>query len=368
MKFALAIFLLVALTFGEEPGKDEGDKKSLAAINKRLTELSGQVVEQKVKNEELQKQVADLKTENTAERKEIEHLKIENNAMRKSDAILRDADAKLRVADARLRDLDVEILKNTKKENDKLRHDNEAKRQADPKRQDDVEGAVKEMIQSEIRKFLAVNDDVGTLKNLTESVHRIQDYLGLTIGGEVLVLKHDINKASPFHENGWNEYKLGFGRPEDKNYWFGLERIHQLTSYGNWMLKVQVRYDLLNSGKPDPKAGTIGEAQWGSFSVAGESSNYRLTIGKKISGSNFAADPFHSHEHNGMAFTTKDRDNDKWTSSNCAESSGRGGWWYNVCHHICLTCSKPGGSIIFMGGSKGAIWPSEASMWLIKQS
>ena len=28
--------------------------------------------------------------------------------------------------------------------------------------------------------------------------------------------EHDINKASPFHENGWNEYKLGFGRPEDK--------------------------------------------------------------------------------------------------------------------------------------------------------
>ena len=36
--------------------------------------------------------------------------------------------------------------------------------------------------------------------------------------------------------------------------------------------------------------------------------------------------------HNGMQFTTKDRDNDQW-SGNCARSSLRGGWWYKSCHH-----------------------------------
>ncbi len=35
--------------------------------------------------------------------------------------------------------------------------------------------------------LLSVNDDVGTLKNLTESVHRIQDYLGLTIGNASII-------------------------------------------------------------------------------------------------------------------------------------------------------------------------------------
>ena len=37
-------------------------------------------------------------------------------------------------------------------------------------------------------------------------------------------------------------------------------------------------------------------------------------------------------QHNGMQFTTFDRDNDKWSSNNCARSPYRqGGWWYSNC-------------------------------------
>ena len=31
--------------------------------------------------------------------------------------------------------------------------------------------------------------------------------------------------------------------------------------------------------------------------------------------------------HDGLKFSTRDRDNDKWSSNNCSQRS-RGGWWF----------------------------------------
>ena len=36
--------------------------------------------------------------------------------------------------------------------------------------------------------------------------------------------------------------------------------------------------------------------------------------------------------HNGQLFTTKERDNDKW-SKNCAEAY-KSGWWYKSCYGV----------------------------------
>jgi len=46
---------------------------------------------------------------------------------------------------------------------------------------------------------------------------------------------------------------------------------------------------------------------------------------------------FGYYYHNGMAFTTYDQDNDLANYGNCAASRG-GGWWYNRCYWMCLTC------------------------------
>ena len=73
------------------------------------------------------------------------------------------------------------------------------------------------------------------------------------------------------------------------------------------------------------------------FKIGLASSNYQLSIsGYKGIISN---DPFSITSLNGMPFTTKDRDNDKWSSKNCAvdEAPGNaGGWWYSACSHIFL--------------------------------
>jgi hypothetical protein len=42
--------------------------------------------------------------------------------------------------------------------------------------------------------------------------------------------------------------------------------------------------------------------------------------------------------HNGMKFTTYDRDNDLWNSGNNAAFLS-GGWWFDVDYCACLTCS-----------------------------
>jgi len=66
-------------------------------------------------------------------------------------------------------------------------------------------------------------------------------------------------------------------------------------------------------------------AKYGRFNISDEKAQYRLEVG---SYSGTAGDSLGGH--NNMAFSTKDRDNDRW-SNNCAVSH-RGAWWYGSCH------------------------------------
>ena len=71
---------------------------------------------------------------------------------------------------------------------------------------------------------------------------------------------------------------------------------------------------------------------------------YTLTFGRMVAKSenmrNTTGTSYGFDYHNGMAFSTPDRDQDKDTTGNCAASLGGGGWWYNTCHFLNLNGNK----------------------------
>ena len=85
-------------------------------------------------------------------------------------------------------------------------------------------------------------------------------------------------------------------------------------------------------------------AKYGRFSIGDEQALYRLDVG---SYSGTAGDAL--TYHNNMAFSTKDRDNDR-SANNCAVYY-TGAWWYKYCH-----TSNLNGKYGQATGSRGPRW------------
>ncbi|KAK2817701.1 hypothetical protein Q7C36_021634 [Tachysurus vachellii] len=142
----------------------------------------------------------------------------------------------------------------------------------------------------------------------------------------------------------WDDYKRGFGNvafdvgkgycETPGEYWLGNDRISQITKVGPTEVLIEMQ----------DWAGAKTYAQYQQFTVQGEASNYILAVDKYsgTAGNTFntgATELFGVNRtmtiHNGMMFSTYDRDNDRWVpgdpSKQCAKEDG-GGWWYNACH------------------------------------
>ena len=133
------------------------------------------------------------------------------------------------------------------------------------------------------------------------------------------LIQRKIDGSDSFNRS-WAEYRAGFS-DNGGNYWLGNDLLSQLTQTGRYKL----RFDL------QARNGSWYYAEYSTFVVLGEAHNYRL----QVSGySGNAGDAF--SRHNGLEFTTYDRDNDVWTSSvnpsrfNCAVFRG-GGCWFGGC-------------------------------------
>ena len=132
---------------------------------------------------------------------------------------------------------------------------------------------------------------------------------------------------------GWADYVNSFGDPEWE-YWLGLEKIHCLTAA---VFRAELRVDLCDF------EGNKKYALYSFFSVNNNLTNYRLDIGAY---SGDAKDVLHAttcsstekFTHDGMAFSTHDRDNNRDGTLNCAQVYFAG-WWYNRC--LCAHLNGP---------------------------
>ena len=134
-----------------------------------------------------------------------------------------------------------------------------------------------------------------------------------TDGGGWTVIQRRMDGSVDFYRD-WISYKYGFGNLNGE-FWLGLDKINRLTEAQSCL-----RVDLEDFEK------NVRYANYSLFTVAGPTTNYRLTVG------GYTGDAGNSmNGHNGMQFTTKDRDHDNW-NRNCAEVL-KGAWWYNGCHY-----------------------------------
>ena len=137
--------------------------------------------------------------------------------------------------------------------------------------------------------------------------------------GAWTVIQRRFNGSVDFYRN-WTEYRRRFGSSNGE-YWLGNDNIHQLTSLGNYSLKIVLTnwWDVRSY------------AEYSIFYVANEADNYTLTIGGY---SGDAGDPMAFR--NGSQFSTWDRDNDKSPDESCVRNCGRGTWWHARCCYSSL--------------------------------
>ncbi|XP_074871855.1 ficolin-2-like [Carettochelys insculpta] len=136
-----------------------------------------------------------------------------------------------------------------------------------------------------------------------------------TDGGGWIVFQRRADGSFDFYRD-WNSYKRGFGS-QLSEFWLGNDNIHLLTSLGDYKLRVDLRgFNNINHF-----------STFTSFQIAGESDNYRLNLGSFECGTGRDS----LSVHNGMMFSTYDRDNDN-SLDHCAKTF-KGSWWYQNCHH-----------------------------------
>ncbi|GIY52415.1 protein scabrous [Caerostris extrusa] len=135
--------------------------------------------------------------------------------------------------------------------------------------------------------------------------------------GPWLVIQKRFNGSENFFRD-WTNYRNGFGKLASE-FWIGNQALHLLTYKRSMKLHIDM-WDIHDR---------YLYVEYSNFRVRSEIDQYAIEISHH---SGNASDALSSH--NGMGFSTFDRDNDA-SSANCAVHH-TGGWWYQHCHRADL--------------------------------
>ncbi|XP_044178626.1 fibrinogen C domain-containing protein 1-like [Acropora millepora] len=155
-----------------------------------------------------------------------------------------------------------------------------------------------------------------------------------TDGGGWTVFQRRQDGSVDFYR-GWKDCKSGFGQLTAE-FGLGNDKIHRLTATRASSLRVEL----------EDWNGVRVYAKYGRFNIGDEEAKYRLEV-SSFSGT--AGDSLVGH--NNMAFSTKDRDNDRYSGGKCTVLY-TGAWWYDSCHNSNLNGKYLGNK----QDSQGVLW------------
>eukprot|EP00058_Branchiostoma_floridae_P008182 XP_002593670.1 hypothetical protein BRAFLDRAFT_108084 [Branchiostoma floridae] len=172
-----------------------------------------------------------------------------------------------------------------------------------------------------------VDNQANTIQQQQTLLSQLSDKLnGPRDCMELLTTGHDTSGV-------YTIYPDGGGKSPVHVYWRmdGNDHLHRLTAQDVYELRVDL----------EDFEGNTAYAKYNIFRVEDEVHKYRLTV-EGYSGTAGDGMTAPARPHNGMYFSTRDRDNDA-TTGDCAEIY-KGAWWYNDCHLVNLNGLYLGGS------------------------
>ncbi|GFR72654.1 ficolin-2 [Elysia marginata] len=150
---------------------------------------------------------------------------------------------------------------------------------------------------------------------------------------------------------GWSEYKDGFGvAPGD--FWLGNEAIYNLTRRHKYELRVDMKVK-----------GEDLFAHYSLFRLHDESDGYRVVLGTHFGTLGQLSPGFGMSSSDRQKFSTRDRDNDLLSHTNCA-ARYHGAGWFKGCSSVNLNGKLGAKDIqgVFWATGRETLYPDTIEM------